>query len=292
MSATQASSAGSAEARLLSFIRRRQFFIFFFLVFLISWLPWIIGGDWEIWAVSLVGVLMVALTAGKEGLLDLGRRTIKWRVDIRLWLIVLFLPAMIAIVALGIYALIGGQIPNLTFLRDEWVLLPLFFLAMIFPAILGGRNAGPLAEEFGWRGYAQPAMQRPYGALRAALVIGFFWGIWHLPQFYTPGSTQAALGGLLMLFPFTIGEISNSVIMAWLHNKTGGSLLLAGILWHAFISAWSVLLILGTSPSMLIGNEPTAPTSSTLIWIHNGVLALTALLFVVRSSGQLGQEGS
>jgi hypothetical protein len=60
--------------------------------------------------------------------------------------------------------------------------------------------------------------------------LDFFWGIRHLSQFYSPGTTQSAMGGLLIMIPFTIGEMSNSIIMAWLHNKPGGSLLLARIL--------------------------------------------------------------
>jgi hypothetical protein len=54
-------------------------------------------------------------------------------------------------------ALIGGELPDLDFFWEEWHLLPLFFLDMIIPSFLGGKNAGPIAEEFGWRCCAQPA---------------------------------------------------------------------------------------------------------------------------------------
>lgn len=36
-------------------------------------------------------------------------------------------------------------------------------------------------EEFGWRGFMQKEMQKKYSPLVAAVVISFFWSLWHLP---------------------------------------------------------------------------------------------------------------
>ncbi|MDE5823371.1 MAG: CPBP family intramembrane metalloprotease [Lachnospiraceae bacterium] len=38
-----------------------------------------------------------------------------------------------------------------------------------------------LGEEYGWRYYLQPLMQKRFGIRGGVLVLGVVWGIWHLP---------------------------------------------------------------------------------------------------------------
>jgi membrane protease YdiL (CAAX protease family) len=37
-----------------------------------------------------------------------------------------------------------------------------------------------LGEELGWSGYAIDPMQARYGALRAAILLGIVWAVWHI----------------------------------------------------------------------------------------------------------------
>ncbi|MDF1521196.1 MAG: CPBP family intramembrane metalloprotease [Trueperaceae bacterium] len=53
--------------------------------------------------------------------------------------------------------------------------------------LLVGLLAG-IVEEPAWRGYAQNALQRRLPAAGAALVVGVFWALWHLPLFYLEGT--------------------------------------------------------------------------------------------------------
>ena len=46
---------------------------------------------------------------------------------------------------------------------------------------------GPV-EEFGWRGVAQPLLQRHVAPIWAGLLIGATWGFWHFPAFYLSGT--------------------------------------------------------------------------------------------------------
>jgi len=77
---------------------------------------------------------------------------------------------------------------------------------------------GSLSEEFGWRGFALPALQSRWGWRVASLVLGLIWAVWHLPLFYSAGNLQSH-------WPFgwfALSVIASSVLFAWLCNRTQG----------------------------------------------------------------------
>ncbi|MBD3333842.1 CPBP family intramembrane metalloprotease [candidate division GN15 bacterium] len=84
---------------------------------------------------------------------------------------------------------------------------------------------GPI-EEFGWRGFAQPLLQRKLAPLWVALIIGIVWGFWHLPAFLLSGTQQSAWS----FSAFFIGTIAISLIMTPLYNASRGSILLAAFM--------------------------------------------------------------
>jgi len=45
-------------------------------------------------------------------------------------------------------------------------------------------------EEMGWRGFAMPRLQAQMHPFAASAVLGLIWGVWHLPNFFIPGSNQ------------------------------------------------------------------------------------------------------
>ncbi|MEJ3653425.1 type II CAAX endopeptidase family protein [Actinomycetes bacterium KLBMP 9759] len=53
---------------------------------------------------------------------------------------------------------------------------------------------GPLSEEFGWRGYAQPRLRRHLSPAGTSLVLGTIWGLWHIPLYLLVGTGQSAKG--------------------------------------------------------------------------------------------------
>ncbi len=85
---------------------------------------------------------------------------------------------------------------------------------------------GPM-EEFGWRGYALPLLQRVMAPIWAGLAVGLIWGLWHLPAFYLGGTPQSEWSFL----PFFLGSIAASVIVTGFFNAARGSILVA-ILFH------------------------------------------------------------
>ncbi|RQD78063.1 MAG: CPBP family intramembrane metalloprotease [Candidatus Syntrophonatronum acetioxidans] len=87
-------------------------------------------------------------------------------------------------------------------------------------------------EEVGWRGYGQEALQRQLPVLLAALVIGVFWALWHLPLFFLAGSYQASLGiGTPAFWGFNGAIVLGSPLYAWFYNASG-RVVLVPLLFH------------------------------------------------------------
>jgi membrane protease YdiL (CAAX protease family) len=92
-----------------------------------------------------------------------------------------------------------------------------FFLAYLLSAI-----KGPI-EEFGWRGFALPLLQRSFNPFGASLVLGVIWGVWHFPAFLLSGTQQSNWS----FTPFFLGCIAISIIVTALFNASQGSILVA-----------------------------------------------------------------
>jgi membrane protease YdiL (CAAX protease family) len=86
----------------------------------------------------------------------------------------------------------------------------------------------------GWRGYALPLLQNKYSPLAASLVLGFFWGLWHLPM-YLALSHYGDKRIIFYLIVF-VGCFPLSVLQSWIYNSTRQSLLLC-VLFHAGVDA-------------------------------------------------------
>ena len=131
------------------------------------------------------------------------------------------------------------------------------FLAFAFLLVAPLLNHGALLEELGWRGYLQPIMLDRYAPLKAAVLIGILWGMWHLPR-DIPGLLTYSdafivthggyFGFLVNQTIFVFGTIALSICIMYVVNLTGGSVL-AAILIHGMANELSVALSLGTGVS-------------------------------------------
>jgi membrane protease YdiL (CAAX protease family) len=205
---------------------------FFVMAYAISWLLWmplvVTGGGTPTGlrllltllgslVPSAVAILLVAVLHGKAGVRKLLRRLLLWRVGAGWWVAVVLLSTL-AVAAVGLSVLFGGDAPDLDVTIPGVVFL---FLFSIFPGSAGG-------EEVGWRGFALPHLQRAGSALAASVALGAAWGVWHLPL-YLLGTDNRPLG----LFPaWVLLTVAASVILTWMYNGTGGSLLIV-VLFHA-----------------------------------------------------------
>ena len=84
-------------------------------------------------------------------------------------------------------------------------------------------------EETGWRGYTLPLLQRRHGAVVAALLVAPIWVVWHLPYFFTVATYRDFPPARYIGFAFSIS--CDSIVLTWLYNGTGGSILACAI-WH------------------------------------------------------------
>jgi hypothetical protein len=163
--------------------------------------------------------------SGQVGIRALLKRGIQWRVKWRWFIVIWTLPALIYLVALGLHRLLGGALPNSPATGRWGLAIVNFFLVMLV--------GGPLGEEFGWRGYALPALQRRFSAFWSSVILGIIWACWHLPLFFISGTGQHQLPFGL----FLLNTIALSILFTWVYNNTSGSILMS-ILLHTAVNGW------------------------------------------------------
>ena len=95
---------------------------------------------------------------------------------------------------------------------------------------------GALGEETGWRGYALPQLQRRFSPLASSLILAVVWFGWHLPQFFVIATYRDS--GPVQYVGMFLGLACGSVVLTWLYNRSGGSILLVA-LWHGLYNVVS-----------------------------------------------------
>jgi hypothetical protein len=177
---------------------------------------------------SLAALMAVGLSSGKAGMAHWIASRLTPPVPLR-WYCVSFLsPLALMYLALTIHAAPFDILGSSQF-RNWWV-LPLNFL-LIF--LLGG----PLGEEPGWRGFALPALQNRMSPSRASAILGAIWAFWHLPLFLIDGTVQSQIPFWL----FLANAIPLSLIIGWIFNRTGGSLIPVLVL-HTAVNGWTLVV--------------------------------------------------
>ena len=171
---------------------------------------------------ALAAFAVTAVVWGRAGVRDLLTRMAHWRLPLRWWAATLS-PLGFLAVALAVAAAIG-KLPHGSDFGRYSGLPARGVVAVVAIVILGA-----LGEETGWRGFALPLLQRRYGALAASLLITPIWAVWHLPFFFSVAGYRG--------FPpvgyvgFVFGLACGSIVLTWLYNGTGGSILACAI-WH------------------------------------------------------------
>jgi membrane protease YdiL (CAAX protease family) len=137
------------------------------------------------------------------------------------WYLVAFMifPGML-LLAIPITRLFGGQ--------ADFYLADLGFegaaIVLLLEFLRGFLMTGGINEESGWRGFVLPRLQARYPVIVSAGIVWFFWALWHLPYDIGRGDS---IGWILESRLFW--TLMVSIIMAWLYNRTNGSILAPAI---------------------------------------------------------------
>ena len=176
---------------------------------------------------TLAAILLWNFSGKRTELRDAFKRLLPHRAKLIWYIVVLLLPAGMLLPGLFVYALLGGNIEGFSILG-----LLLMFVPAIFISGLG--------EEMGWRGYALTKLQLTNNPLISSLIIGVFWGLWHIPIIYWMSSQT----GLLFLVEFGLYVLlltAGSVIFTWVYNATDKSLWMVVLMHAAFTSVGNTI---------------------------------------------------
>ena len=125
---------------------------------------------------------------------------------------------IIIFVAIGVQALITVLVIFIIACKNNGM-MPSFTvssLGMFIYLFVKNLFAGPLGEELGWRGFALNELQKKHSPIKSSIIIGFLWGLWHLPIWFTTGFIGIDLIKYITFFMITI--ISVSIIITVFYN--------------------------------------------------------------------------
>jgi len=251
-------------------IKKHPVTTFFLLTFLASWLFWIPGAivfgekiqkqsaaeitsfiiKFPIFSVlttigaafpSIVAIILIRKFYGKKVLQDVFSRYKKWRVSPLWYLVSITLIPLVSVISLVINSAVMGKnlfLSQMTpiggMVIERGAVVTLLFLPVIFVSQL---VSSPILEELGWRGFALPHMQLKFNATISSVLLGFLWGIWHLPLWISY-DLNIVIG--------LINIVGYAIIMTWIFNSTEGNMLMA-LFFHASLNVSSNFISINQS---------------------------------------------
>lgn len=202
-------------------------------------------------------VLVTGLADGRAAVRDLLRRVFRWRVH----------PGWYLLAAVGIpaLALAGASVvygtDPLRLLVAEPGLWTAYLLGL---AVLPVIN---LWEEAGWMGFVQARLQARHGAIAAAALTAPLFGLIHLPLF-----VGQPLDGVVLSMAIVVAlAIPHRMVLGWLYNRAGASILIAGLFHAAFNAANNTDLL----SRMVPGQASLTVAAAVLVVWAAAVIALT-----------------
>ena len=161
--------------------------------------------------IGSVVLWIMMLMDGRERREAYGLRGRNWKMTI-----------LISLLFLGIYLLrmvigyvVSGEVSTMMEIIADpstWVLLggTIISYVLSFAPFFG--------EEYGWRYYLQPIMQKKFGAVKGVVLLGVIWGLWHLPINFFYYTSPA--DGLKSVIGQIITCVTLGIFFAFAYMKT------------------------------------------------------------------------
>lgn len=172
---------------------------------------------------AVSALIMLFVYGDSEERKSFFKRLISFRqIDLKWWLFILLIFPAILVTGFILYHFFGGSYPAFS---DYFGGIDNIsgFLQLMGIMLIGG----PLSEEPGWRGYALEPLQKKFGAVKASILLGIIWTLWHLPLFFIEGTSQYQKGFGIAFWSWSFQLIIISLIFTLVYNRTGKSILAA-----------------------------------------------------------------
>src|ERR687898_518933 len=222
---------------------------------------------------GLAAFLVTAALSGRAGVTDLGRRSVRWQVGIRWYLIALLsVPVGATLISLAIYGPQALATPSGGWARALAEVAGVFVLQLVL---------FQLAEESGFTGFLQHHWRDRYHPLKLTLYVALMWALWHMTDhFAVEGWGLEQLISAPVVFAIELVSLFFArAIFVWFYNRTGCSVLLVAI-FHASFD--------GSINQLSYDVVPASNTARFLIF--SGVIVLFATAVIIATKGQLGQR--
>jgi membrane protease YdiL (CAAX protease family) len=202
------------------------------------------------------------------------RDVMRWRLPLRWYGLAVGFPFALAIVASAEFVLAGEEL-DLGLVGERLAaVVPLFVFCLLL-------NGGP--EEPGWRGFAMPRLLERFTPVKATLVFGPLWGLWHLPLLLAESDVDHGLATLpfLAILLWTLaGFTAYSFTYTYLWNRTH-SAFVCMVMHAAYNTAIGVAIL--RPADELVGTSYVAISLAL-----TGTLWLVALGLIAATRGRLG----
>ncbi len=171
-------------------------------------------------------IIVIKVKNGSEGLRNLFKQMVQWRVKWYWYLFILLYPILLHVLIAGIDNLVNDN-PIVIF-QAEGVPAGNILLTLLGLFILQIFQRG-IGEETGWRGFLLPELETKYSMVKSSVILGLIWGLWH----FHPANFKS-LVSVTGIFVF-INIFLTAFLFTWLSKKTKNSLFTA-ILFHVMLN--------------------------------------------------------
>jgi hypothetical protein len=168
----------------------------------------------------MIAALIMRLVVSKEGV----KGSLGLLRSPKYYLAALVAPAVLVTVVVLIVQLL--DLGEFKWSQTGWFVYLMLLLSALVVTLL------TFGEEYGWRGYLLPRLL-PLGEIRATLLLGMIWALWHLPLIVA-GLNYPGVNVWLAILAFLFVTVAVSFAYTWFYVASSGSVLIAAVLHASF----------------------------------------------------------